>query len=297
MMSGKPRKFVYLDDESVNEHIASMGIGVAESKQQTETDEQESTRRRFANIALKNFGKVGEEGTERRRKSEADSLTLDLTAPYRFEMLRESLRESKYEIHTDVSGADRGDVVEMSCNLLPVSYSRLGVALEAKRRMYYDESLDQDTQDQFDRAQELLERLRVRNNDRFVARAFDGWKAGLSFDRSQFRQPPTEVLQAERQYTLFGRIERGLEKVDDFDKSALEDPDLQADLNWDEAWEPLSGPVKSEGEYTETLETLRETIQDLPGTHPFTEPSGEIPILGEDQIMFNMVIHPIAVYW
>jgi len=296
-MSGQPREFVYLDDKSVNEHIASMGIGVAESKQQTETDEQESTRRRFANIALKNLGKVGEEGTERHRKSEADSLTLNLTAPYRFEMLRESLQESEFEIHTDISGVDRGDVVEFSCDILPVSYSRLAVALEAKRRIYYNKSLDQETQNQFDRAEELLERLRTRNNNRFVARAFDGWRAGLSFDRNQFRQPPTEVYQAEREYTLFGRIKRGLEDVDDFEKDVLESQDLQAELDWEQVWNPLGGRVCSKGHYTETLGTLRETVQDLPGTHPFTEPSGEIPILGEDQVMFNMVIHPIAVYW
>lgn len=76
----EPREFVYLDEESINGHLSSMGVGIATGGQRG-TDRENESQSRFGAVLPVFSGIMGGETSEREVDSEHFQQQIELTAP------------------------------------------------------------------------------------------------------------------------------------------------------------------------------------------------------------------------
>ena len=126
------RDFIYLNDESINSHLSSLGVGLETNRREGSVQETES-QGRFAALVPAPFGLIG--GNAERRKSSRDNSEkeIDVTVPYRFqELIRQINEKDDAEIKDlDEDNVRYGDVVYASGMVEPMSLFRFEIAQDA----------------------------------------------------------------------------------------------------------------------------------------------------------------------
>jgi hypothetical protein len=86
------REFTYLDDESINSHLSSLGVGLETTHTASDMDESESTGR-FAALVPSPFGAGSASVSHRSLGSSEEQREVDITVPYRFQELIRQVKE------------------------------------------------------------------------------------------------------------------------------------------------------------------------------------------------------------
>lgn len=125
------REFIYLNDESINSHLSSLGVGLETEHVTASSDEKETTSR-FAALVPSPFGSIGGSGGVRNVDLEETERNVDITAPYRFQELIRQIKSS-YEIKLPEQGdeVNYGDVVAIEGIVSPLSLFRFEIAQDS----------------------------------------------------------------------------------------------------------------------------------------------------------------------
>lgn len=208
------RDFVYIDDVSLNNHLSSLGRGVpAEITRSSEGETEKS-----GEAGAKYFG-IGATGRYAGVDRNTIETTLDITAPYRFQDLLESLADKDIDIHKnpDPRSLARGDVVRIEGVAKPMSLFKIEVAVRAMtevidsemnellKSMGADAGLDDDVRfGDIDSFQKIMKKLA--GNKLPVRMVTDDSAYGVALDREHMRMAASRAFFADRAYTLFGRV-------------------------------------------------------------------------------------------
>jgi hypothetical protein len=126
------REFIYLNDESINSHLSSLGVGLETGRRLASSDESEISSR-FAALVPSPIGGFGGSGGTRDVESQETEHEMDITAPYRFQELIRQVKNG-YEIKLpekeDVD-VEYGDVIAVEGVVSPLSAFRLEIAQDS----------------------------------------------------------------------------------------------------------------------------------------------------------------------
>jgi hypothetical protein len=290
-MTNKLREFVYLDEISINSHLSSIGKGIPEEVIQQSSDETETSGKAEAGIPGTSIGAGGERNYLDVNSTET---RMDVSAPYRFQELRESIMNENINIYQEDNLADlsRGNVVELSGILKPMSLFKFEIVVnslldtinnEAVRRL--DEIQNSGLQQAQGSQQEDIDEddIEMLENILYLIQEFSGNKLStqlqmkniffaVPLNRTKMRKSPAEAFFEERDYTIFGRVKRPI----------------------NESWDPtqvtniLDKHVPEENAGEELRSDLKPVAEQL-----------NIPMNEEDFLVSEpgYVIHPIAAYW
>lgn len=127
----EPREFIYLNEQSINGHLSSMGVGIETGAQKSQKSESEQEGRLRAILPLFG-GAVDGEAKHRQLSSEDFQQQINLTAPYRFARLKEEFRSAGIDIKNPFEqGVSSGDVVEITGTIEAMSLFRIEIHEEA----------------------------------------------------------------------------------------------------------------------------------------------------------------------
>ncbi|MFC6940039.1 hypothetical protein ACFQE8_08700 [Salinirubellus sp. GCM10025818] len=278
---GELREFVYIDDESLNSNLSSLGRGVPSEIIQSSEGETEKAGQAGGTI----WG-IGAKGKYAGIDRNTIETTLQITAPYRFQDLLNALEENDIEIHhnPDPRSVARGDVVRIEGQAKPMSLFKFEVTLKTIRELLNqqtqqsleeldDAEIEEDVDlAQLDVIQELIEHftgstlpLRVVTDDA---------KYGVALDREKMRLSPSRAFLNEQEYTLFGRV----------------DQRILADSSWDPilATKILNRYLPEDSSSEEMRESLEEVAREI-----------NLSMEAEDWELtgHTATIHPIVLFW
>lgn len=297
-MPDRLREFVYLNTESVNSHLSSLGKAIPVEV----TDSEESV--------VTNEGKLDLQVVEGGRDSETSKGTQtqrDATAPFRFEELLQSIEEEDIEIHEnpDPRAVVRGDIVRISGEFVPMSLYKLEVLTQALLDQVetfedpeffddLDEFAEGDSGDEIDidldetpddsniRAVIQLIALVQQLTGKFIGDSvpirIDSNSGDAQYatklDRSKFRKPPSSEFINGSDFVLFGRVEQAVSRNDE--------------------WNPIDSQnivdtVSDESIYGEEIE---QTVRSLGTSLNMEVSNDDITVPGH-----TAEIHSLAVYW
>ncbi|AGB16641.1 hypothetical protein Halru_2047 [Halovivax ruber XH-70] len=287
----EPREFVYLDEESINGHLSSIGVGVATDAQR-ESESESERQGRLRSILPLFAGAVDAEVSQRELDSQNFQQQIKLTAPYRFDRLQKEFQSEGIEIKDPSDeGVSFGDVVKIEGEMEAMSLFRIELHDEAIASWGEAFSEAAETvENSPDVDDELIEELGLMgekakgnkatasmakrlHSDRVPLRLDDdGQSYAVPLRRDSKRTPLAHAFSSPRPYTVFGRIE--------------------GRIGTNDSWVP--------GDMIRTLKALSEDA----GT-PFNEAIREIAagrdIMMEDRHMGvegpGKVVHPIAIWW
>nr|WP_157829465.1 hypothetical protein [Haloarcula taiwanensis] len=210
------REFIYLDDDSLNSNLSSLGQGIP--SEIVHSAEGETEKGGNAGGGFMGFSLGGKYSNIDR---DAVETTMTITAPYRFQDFLEILREKDIEIHEnpDPQSLDRGDVVRIEGSARPMSLFKFEVAIKTIRTLLnaeMQESMEELDEELDDVDQEELGQLSVIENliEQFTGENIplrfesDDWQYGVSLDRSKMRVDPPSAFLDEPEFKLIGRVER-----------------------------------------------------------------------------------------
>lgn len=123
------REFIYLNDESINSHLSSLGVGLETGRIAASSDEH-VTSSRFSAVVPSPFGGIGGSGGARSVDSEETERDIDITAPYRFQELIRQIKD-KYEVKLPEEGdvdLAYSDVIAVNGIVSPLSAFRFEIA-------------------------------------------------------------------------------------------------------------------------------------------------------------------------
>lgn len=300
-ITGELREFVYIDDQSINGHLSSMGVGLETGIQESEDDSTEKSGRFFGRINIPGLPVGGgTEGELSRQSSEGIEKQIDITVPYRYQTLRELITKAGVEIKDGSSGLSHGDVVEINGTVKPMSLFQLELAeqtitgmsevlevmfdtLESIQEQEHDPNVEQALEKARDSTtghaevnQATIDASKILNDNRVPIRIDnENGSYGALLDRDAMKLPEPLAFSQPRSYTVFGRVEQRVKAG--------------------EKWEPIDR-LRLYDSYSATsdnfLETFREAIQNIAQGHDLALDDEDIVIEGSAKI-----IHPIAIYW
>ena len=279
---GELRDFVYIDDGSLNSNLSSLGRGIPSEVIRSSEGETEKSGEAGATL----WG-IGAKGNYLGVDRNAAETTLEITAPFRFQDLIESLEEHEIDIHEnpDPRSLERGDVVRISGNAKPMSLFKFEATIKTIREILNTQikkSLeDLDEAQNWDEEVDLGEISTVQNlieeftGDRIPLRIeTDDWAYGVTLERENMRILPSRAFLEEQQYILFGRVERRISR--------------------NNSWDPILAtnimdrymPEETNGE--EMRESLEDAAREM-----------NIPMEDEDWELsgHTATIRPIAMFW
>jgi|GEM_PF-3411288 len=279
---GELRDFVYIDDGSLNSNLSSLGRGIPSEVIRSSEGETEKSGEAGATL----WG-IGAKGNYLGVDRNAVETTLEITAPFRFQDLIESLEEHEIDIHEnpDPRSLERGDVVRISGNAKPMSLFKFEATIKTIREILNTQikkSLeDLDEAQNWDEEVDLGEISTVQNlieeftGDRIPLRIeTDDWAYGVTLERENMRILPSRAFLEEQQYILFGRVERRISR--------------------NNSWDPILAtnimdrymPEETNGE--EMRESLEDAAREM-----------NIPMEDEDWELsgHTATIRPIAMFW
>lgn len=280
---GELRDFIYIDDISMNSHLSSLGRGIPSEIVHSSEGETEKSGEAGASV----WG-IGAKGRYSGFDRNAVETTLQISAPYRFQDLIESIEGDEIEVYEnpDPRSLSRGDVVRIDGNAKPMSLFKFEVAIKTIRALlntHTQESLEalDDSQvddvgdvelDEIKRFQQLIEQF---TGDRLPLRMVtDDWNYGVDLARTNMRISPARAFLDEQQYVLFGRVEQRILSEDSWD------PILATNI--------INRYMPGEDAPEEMRDSLEEVARQL-----------NIPTKLEDWELpgHTATIHPIAMFW
>lgn len=274
------REFVYIDNDSLNSNLSSLGKGIPSEITHATEDQTEKGGQGGGRIAG-----IGGEGKYIKMDRDQVETTLDITAPYRFQDLLDEIEKEEITIkeNPDPRGLSRSDLVKIEGEVHPMSMLKIAMALDAFG-LFTDDEFNQALQklgetpipsaqrEQMDAVSTILEvfsgneyPLRIETNDSTYCTALK---------QSHMRQSVFEAFSDNETYVLFGRVKRH--------------------VPGDEEWNPIHAldvmeqymPEENIGE--EFIQDLRSGVDEL-----------NISIKDKDMRVrgHTAVIEPIAMYW
>ncbi|MDL0122835.1 MULTISPECIES: hypothetical protein [Halobacterium] len=132
-MPGRLREFVYLDDISVNSHLASLGVGRPEEIVDVSEESNERTGKGDIKIAS---------GSQTTGSVDSTETQMSATAPYRFQQLIKTLDEEDIAIEDSPAPkkVGRSDIVRITGVFNPMSLYKTEIAVKALLNL-----IDEDT--------------------------------------------------------------------------------------------------------------------------------------------------------
>lgn len=283
------REFVYLDDISLNSHLASLGKALP----QQVTEQDESTTETEGGVDVKVL-----RGERLSANLSGTEIVGEATAPYRFEDLVSELDEKSVDIYEnpDPRSLARGDVVRVDGTANPMSLFLVELAATAFVESFEnlaDEELIESanrirgqSSDEID-TEELSEGVEAIQTILTLAEEFIGDFIPIRIDapdytyvtalgRENMRISPRNAFFERSPYTFFGRVKRRIDR--------------------DEEWDPIEA-TRVTGRYIEDEDvTLGQQIRDVVRTV-----GADLSIdINENDLLVSghtAEIHPIAVYW
>ena len=215
----QPREFIYLDDESIDGHLSSLGVGLQMGATESSVDEEESTGR-FAAMVPIGPGAFGGEKTDRNREENTTEKEIDITVPYRFQELVRQIGTDEIK-DPETEDVEYGDVVSITGTVSPMSLYRFEIAMgavqtmggETRKAMSVVEGAPQSDDEEAEATEAFLELAKNITGERVPLRVdTDKNSYGTVLKRSRLRVPQSHAFAEERMYTLFGRVEEVVEE-------------------------------------------------------------------------------------
>jgi len=302
---GELREFVYINDQSVNGHLSSMGVGLETGAERSE-EESEGREGKFSGkINIPGFPlSGGGEQAKSQQSSENVETQINITMPYRFQTLVEVIDKSGIKIKTPEGPLESKDIIEIEGTVSPMSSFRLelgegsiismGNVLDVMKRTFrelqenegskraqealknIDESISEDSHVEVNEA--AVEIAKTLTENRVPVRIeTDYGTFGALLDRDSFRVPISHAFGSTRSYSVFGRVEGA--------------------IRTGEKWEPVDEIrhheiFGQEGSDSKAVQSFRESIKQISEGHGLTMEDEHLAIEGPAKI-----IHPIAIYW
>jgi hypothetical protein len=277
----KLREFIYIDKESLNSSLSSLGKGITSEVTRATEDQKEKGGNAGANIAG-----IGGEGNYLSMDREQIETRLDVTAPYRFQDLLDEIEKNGIDIkeNPDPRKVSRGDVVKIDGTIHPMSILKIKMALdafeiftdkffnEALRRAGSETMVTSTMREEMDAFSQVISTfsgnvnpIRIETSDSIFC---------TTLKSSNMRKSVFEAFEENGRYELFGRIKHRVPR--------------------NEKWNPLyalnilSRYVPDDDSEDEFIQSLRTAANDL-----------NIELKSEDMRVpgRTAVIEPIAVYW
>jgi hypothetical protein len=291
--NGELRELIYIDDESVNGHLSSMGVGLETGIDESSGSTEDSRARFFGNINVPGLPiKLGGEGEKHRQQTDNIETEIDITTPYRLQTLREIIKASGSKIkNPGEEGVGYKDVVEITGVVEPMSLFRFELAEtvtitinEATQKM--KNAMEEinglspseiESEESDVRANEVLREVSMDLNDKRVPVRMDVEGTGVFgalLDREKMLVPETHAFSRPRPYTLFGRVERRIKS--------------------NSRWEPTDTMRlgKHFTDMEDELDEFSENIKSAAEGHGVVMNDEHLNISGPAKI-----VHPIALYW
>lgn len=274
------REFVYIDNDSLNSNLSSLGKGIPSEITHSSEDQTEKGGGGGGRIAG-----IGAEGKYIKMDRNQIETTLDVTAPYRFQELLDKIEEQNMSIleNPDPRGLSRSNLVEVTGNVYPMSLLKISMALDA---------FSQFTGDEFNQALQTLGESPISSSDRDAMEAISTFIRVISgseypirietddntyctkLEHSHMRQSVFEAFRDNEQYVLLGRVKRHIPR--------------------NREWNPVNAldimeqymPEENIGE--EFVQELREGVEEL----NISIEDNELRVRGH-----TAVVEPIALYW
>lgn len=276
------RDFVYLDDESLNSNLSSLGQGIP--SEIVRSTEGETEKGGEAGGGVMGFSLGGKYSSIDR---DAVETTMGITAPYRFQDFLEILGERGIEIYKnpDPRSLARGDVVRIEGSALPMSLFKFEVAVKTIRNL-----LNAETRDSLEELDEEIEDVEADDLDQLsvvenLIEQFTGeqiplrietenWQYGVPLERNSMRVNPPSAFIDEPEYKILGRVEQ---------KVLGED-----------SWDPIQATSILERYLpeNEAPEELRDDLETVASELSIPTEPDDWQLSGH-----TAIIHPIAVFW
>ncbi|WP_154019074.1 DUF6414 family protein [Halococcus agarilyticus] len=219
------REFIYLDDESINGHLSSLGVGLQTSRTKTAEDENESESHFSATIPTP-WTNIGGGGRHRSTDREGTEQQIDITVPYRFQELLRQIDGISEIKDPDIEDVERGDVIEISGTVKPMSLFRLELAAgaintlteESKKagEVITDDNSGEEnvSEEEIDASEAFIEMSENVIGNRVPVRLDTdrGHSYATVLKRNYLRVPTKHAFAQAREYTLFGRVEEKIER-------------------------------------------------------------------------------------
>lgn len=210
------REFVYLDDDSLNSNLSSLGQGIPSEivhSAEGETEKGGNAGGGFMGFSLGgNYSNIDRDAVE---------TTMTITAPYRFQDLLKILREEGVEIHEnpDPQSVDRGDVVRIEGSARPMSLFKFEIAIKTIRTVVnadmqesmedLEEEVDDTDIEELEQLSVIEELIELLIGEKIPLRfESDDWQYGVSLNRGKMRVDPPSAFLEEPEFKLIGRVER-----------------------------------------------------------------------------------------
>lgn len=278
---GELREFIYIDNDSLNNNLSSLGHGVPSEITHSSGDQTEK-----GGSAGGRFAGVGADGEYRNVDSEEVETTLDITAPYRFQNLLDEIEDAEIEVkeNLDPRGLNRSDLVKISGDFHPMALLKFDMALDAFET-FIDEEFNEmlrelgsqtmaspQQADQIRSFKKVIEKFSGNEFPVRIERGDDQYCVPLQ--RSKMRESIYDAFQETQEYTMYGRVKRH----------------IPANEQWQpvHALDVISQYGSDDGQAEEFLNDMEENAEDL-----------HISIQEKDKSVrgHTAVIDPIAIYW
>lgn len=274
------REFVYLDNESLDSNLSSLGKGLPSEITHADADRIEKGGQASAGIpgigGKGNYLNIGREEVE---------TTLDITAPYRFQDLLNEIQDRGIEIkeNPDPRDLSRADLVRINGTVHPMSTLKFEMALSAFN-IFTDEEFNENlrklgedpvvTQTEADQMKAIIDVMKRVSRKQYPLRIeLDDMTYCTTLHDANMRQSIHDAFGENQEYVLFGRVKRH--------------------VPGDEEWKPVNALNIIEkyipGDVgDEFMKGLRDSPDDI-----------QISIKNKDLAVqgHTAVIDPIAMYW
>ena len=232
-MGNSLRNFVCIDETSLNSNLSSLGRGVLEEITEETGSEKETSGE--GSIGASSLG-LGASGEHSRINAENVTSTMRVLAPYRFNSLESLIENNNIPIFdgTGNSAPSRGETIEITGEVGAMSLFKLESVFGAFTEMLgggtmeaIDEMDDEDDPDSMS-PEDVGEMEEIQGAiSQFTGSAVplrmdvNGYPFAIPLDREFMRTPPEEEFLSDREYTVFGRVERNVPAGNEWDPVSL----------------------------------------------------------------------------
>ena len=285
-MADSLRDFVYINEDSLNSNLSSLGRGVLEEITEESGSEKQTGGK--GSVGAPSLG-LGASGDHHRLNTENVTSTLRVLAPYRFNSLESLVETEDIPVFDGTEGSppSRSDTIEISGEVSAMSLFKLESALGALDGMMGGETMDtldelgdEDlTEDVSPNAMRMMGKIQDVVSQ-FTGSAIplrmsvNGYPFAIPLHREFMRTSAEDEFLSERQYTVFGRVERNITSEEEWDPVTLTRI-LDKDTPQEQSGQKLRADMKEWAAEMNISMERDDMLIDGPAS----------------------ILHPIAVYW